>query len=90
MGQAVTRAATEAGIRLGFAIDAGDPMPAASRLASDRGFQHAGRHAGLLQLAVKNRKPIVIGRRPCSGRERRLLEVAGEVPCVWAGNFSVA
>jgi 4-hydroxy-tetrahydrodipicolinate reductase len=91
MGQAVTRAAVEAGIRLGFAIDVGDPMPAgieACDVIVD--FSTPAATAGLLQLAVKNRKPIVIGTTGHAPEEKqRLLEVAREVPCVWTGNFSV-
>jgi 4-hydroxy-tetrahydrodipicolinate reductase len=39
---------------------------------------------------VESRKPIVIGTTGHAPEEKqRLLAVAGRVPCVWAGNFSV-
>ena len=44
----------------------------------------------LLRLAVKHRKPIVIGTTGHTAAEkRRLLPLAARIPCVWAGNFSV-
>jgi 4-hydroxy-tetrahydrodipicolinate reductase len=91
MGQAVTQAATQAGIRVGFAIDAGDPLPA-SIDACDAvvDFSTPAATEALLQLAVKNRKPVIIGTTGHTAEEKqRLRAIAGQVPCVWAGNFSV-
>jgi len=46
--------------------------------------------AAILELAVKSRKPVVIGTTGHSGEEKKhLLGLAAKVPCVWAGNFSV-
>ena len=91
MGQAVTRAATEAGCRIGAAIDVGDPLPASAGSCDVIvDFSTPAATAGLLGLAVESRKPIVIGTTGHAPEEKqRLLAVAGRVPCVWAGNFSV-
>src|SRR5258708_2234126 len=44
----------------------------------------------LLELAVARKKPMVIGTTGHSAEEKkRLLALAANVPCVWAGNFSV-
>jgi 4-hydroxy-tetrahydrodipicolinate reductase len=91
MGQAVSRAAEAAGIRLGIAIDVGDPLPAAPGdcdVIVD--FSTPAATEALLQWAVENRKPIVIGTTGHTPEEKqRLLALAAKVPCVWSGNFSV-
>jgi 4-hydroxy-tetrahydrodipicolinate reductase len=91
MGQAVTRAAGEAGIRLGAAIDVGDVLPAnVGDCDVIVDFSTPAATAQLLQWAVEHRKPIVIGTTGHAPEEKkRLLAIAGKVPCVWAGNFSV-
>ena len=44
----------------------------------------------MLRLAVKHRKPIVIGTTGHTAAEKkRLLPLAARIPCVWAVNFSV-
>jgi 4-hydroxy-tetrahydrodipicolinate reductase len=44
----------------------------------------------LLELALAHKKPIVIGTTGHSAEEKtRLLGLAQQVPCVWAGNFSI-
>jgi 4-hydroxy-tetrahydrodipicolinate reductase len=91
MGQAVSAAAAEAGFRVGTAIDLGDPLPediAGCDVIVD--FSTPAATEGLIRLALKNRKPIVIGTTGHSPEEKqRLLAMARQVPCVWAGNFSV-
>lgn len=91
MGQAVAAAAREAGLVIGGAVDVGDDVSAAMRRADvvvDFSFANATR--GLLELAVAQRRPIVIGTTGHSADEKKaLLELAAQVPCVWAGNFSV-
>jgi 4-hydroxy-tetrahydrodipicolinate reductase len=91
MGQAVARAAEEAGFRIGAAIDLGDPLPAgAGGCDVIVDFSTPAATEGLLRLAVENRKPIVIGTTGHAPEEKqRLLAIAREVPCVWTGNFSV-
>jgi 4-hydroxy-tetrahydrodipicolinate reductase len=91
MGQAVILAATETGIRVGGAVDVGDPLPASidpCDVIVD--FSAPAATAALLQLAVQSRKPIVIGTTGHAPEaKQRLLQLAGQVPCVWASNFSV-
>jgi 4-hydroxy-tetrahydrodipicolinate reductase len=91
MGHAISAAAEEAGFRVGAAIDVGDPIPAdlgSCDVIVD--FSTPTATAGLFQLALKNRKPIVIGTTGHAAEEKqRLLAIAAQVPCVWAGNFSV-
>ena len=91
MGQAVTLAAAAAGCPIGAAVDAGDPLPGnLSGCDVIVDFSTPSATAGLLQLAAAHRKAIVIGTTGhAPGEKRRLLEMAGLVPCVWAGNFSV-
>jgi 4-hydroxy-tetrahydrodipicolinate reductase len=44
----------------------------------------------VLELAVARRKPVVIGTTGHSAAEKKnLVELAGTIPCVWAGNYSV-
>jgi 4-hydroxy-tetrahydrodipicolinate reductase len=91
MGHAVTAAAAEMGVRIGAAVDLGD-NPAADVAACDVivDFSSPAATAGLLRLAVEHRKPIVIGTTGhAADAKQRLLVLAGQLPCVWAGNFSV-
>ncbi len=91
MGQAIAAAATDMQATISAAIDAGDN--AASHLAGcDVIIDFSSHHATgpLLELAVAQRKPIVIGTTGHAPAEKqRLLALASKVPCVWAGNFSV-
>ena len=91
MGRAVSAAAGELGLRIGAAVDVGD-NPASGIGASDViiDFSTPAATPALLRLAVKHRKPIVIGTTGHTAAEkRRLLPLAARIPCVWAGNFSV-
>lgn len=91
MGQAIAAAAGEMNATISSAIDAGDN--AADHLAGcDVIIDFSGHQATgpLLELAVAHRKPIVIGTTGHGAEEKkRLLALAAQVPCVWAGNFSV-
>ncbi|WP_179954380.1 4-hydroxy-tetrahydrodipicolinate reductase [Oleiharenicola lentus] len=91
MGQAVAAAAADMQATISAAIDAGDD--AATHLgACDVIIDFSSHHATgkLLELAVTRRKPIVIGTTGHAADEKaRLLALAAQVPCVWAGNFSV-
>ena len=62
MGRAVSTAAGELGLRIGAAVDVGD-NPASGIGASDViiDFSTPAATPALLRLAVKHRKPIVIG-----------------------------
>ena len=91
MGAAVIKAARDAGVRIGAAMDVGDD-PAASIGACDvvEDFSSPQATRSLLELAASHKKAIVIGTTGHSAAERKaLLPLAARVPCVWAGNFSV-
>ncbi|MEY2879946.1 MAG: 4-hydroxy-tetrahydrodipicolinate reductase [Verrucomicrobiota bacterium] len=91
MGQALADAAKAMGLEVAAAIDVGDDAPAALARCDvivDFSFHAATRP--LLALAVAQRKPIVVGTTGHAAAEKKeLLALAAQVPCVWAGNFSV-
>jgi 4-hydroxy-tetrahydrodipicolinate reductase len=91
MGQAIAAAAAEAGVTLCATLDAGDAVAdhiAASDVIID--FSSHRATEALLELALAHKKPIVIGTTGHSAEEKtRLLGLAQQVPCVWAGNFSI-
>jgi 4-hydroxy-tetrahydrodipicolinate reductase len=91
MGQAIIARAPGLGLRIGAAIDVGDD-PAAHIGACDVviDFSSPQTTAGLIELAVRHGKPLVIGTTGHGAAEKTALRsAAGRVPCVWAGNFSV-
>lgn len=91
MGQAVSAAAKDMGIAVGAAVDVGDDIAAA--LAKCEAVVDFSSHAAtrsLLELAVAQKKPVVLGTTGHGAAEKKeLLALAAQVPCVWAGNFSV-
>ncbi len=91
MGQALLGAAREMALPVGAAIDAGDDLAAAlatSDVVVDFSAPSATR--AVLEAAVARQKPVVLGTTGHSAEEKKaLLALAGRVPCVWAGNFSV-
>jgi 4-hydroxy-tetrahydrodipicolinate reductase len=91
MGQAVAAAAKEFGIRVGAATDVGDDLAAGlalSEVVIDFSSHTATR--AMIEHAVAQRKAIVLGTTGHSAEEKKaLLALAAQVPCVWAGNFSV-
>jgi 4-hydroxy-tetrahydrodipicolinate reductase len=91
MGQAVASAAAEAGVAVGAAVDVGDALaPALAGCDAVIDFSSHAATRALLEAAVAQRKPVVLGTTGHNADEkRRLLELAAQVPCVWAGNFSV-
>ena len=91
MGRAVSTAAGELGLRIGAAVDVGDD-PASGIGACDViiDFSTPAATPALLRLAVKHRKPVVIGTTGHTAAEKkRLLPLAARIPCVWAVNFSI-
>ena len=91
MGQAIATAAGEMDATIAAAVDVGED-PAARIAGCDVIIDFRSHHATgrLLELAVARRKPIVIGTTGHAPDEKqRLLALAAQVPCVWAGNFSV-
>ncbi|HVU35467.1 MAG TPA: 4-hydroxy-tetrahydrodipicolinate reductase [Opitutaceae bacterium] len=91
MGHALTEAARAASLKVGAATDAGDDLAAAiAKVDVIVDFSSHAATKDLLELAIAQRKPIVIGTTGHSAEEKaRLLALAAKVPCVWAGNFSV-
>jgi 4-hydroxy-tetrahydrodipicolinate reductase len=91
MGQAIAAAAKEAGVQVAASVDVGDDLGAVlpkCDVAVDFSSHQATR--SLLELAVAQRKPVVIGTTGHAAAEKQeLLQLAAKVPCVWAGNFSV-
>lgn len=91
MGQALMAAAAEARLPVVAALDAGDDFEAAlPRAEAIIDFSVHGATRGVIEAAVRARRPLVIGTTGHSASERReLAALAARVPCVWAGNFSV-
>jgi 4-hydroxy-tetrahydrodipicolinate reductase len=91
MGQAIAAAAAETGVTLCATLDAGDAVTdhiGACDVIID--FSSHRATEALLELALAHKKPIVIGTTGHSAEEKtRLLGLARQVPCVWAGNFSI-
>ena len=92
MGHALTSATRELGLTVSGAVDVGDNL-AASMQQADVVVDFSSHSAtpALLDLAIAQRKPLVIGTTGHSAEaKKKLLPLAGQVPCVWAGNFSIA
>ncbi len=91
MGQAVAASAKDMGIAVAGAVDVGDNLTAA--LATCDAVIDFSSHAAtraMLEAAVAQRKPVVLGTTGHTADEKKqLLALAAKVPCVWAGNFSV-
>jgi 4-hydroxy-tetrahydrodipicolinate reductase len=91
MGQAVAAAAKDAGVKVGAAIDAGDSLATALD-ACDVVIDfssHAATQA-LIEQCIAAQKALVIGTTGHSAEAKtKLLPLARQVPCVWAGNFSI-
>jgi 4-hydroxy-tetrahydrodipicolinate reductase len=91
MGHAVAAAAQDLGLEVAGAVDIGDDIAgnvAKCDVVVDFSSHSATR--GLLEIAVAQRKPVVLGTTGHSAEEKKaLLALAAKIPCVWAGNFSV-
>jgi len=91
MGRALVAAAAELKLPVAATVDVGDDLAAA--LAKGDVVVDFSAHSAtgkLIELAVTQKKPLVIGTtgHP-AGEKQRLLALAAQVPTVWAGNFSV-
>ncbi len=91
MGQAVADAAGQAGLAVGASVDVGDDIKAAlATCDAIVDFSAAGATRTLLELALAQHKPVVLGTTGHSAEEKKkLLQLAAGIPCVWAGNFSI-
>jgi 4-hydroxy-tetrahydrodipicolinate reductase len=91
MGHALAAAAQELNLTIGGAVDVGDDVGAAlARCDVVVDFSSHTATRSLLELAVAQNKPVVLGTTGHGAAEKQaLLALAGRIPCVWAGNFSV-
>jgi 4-hydroxy-tetrahydrodipicolinate reductase len=91
MGLALADAAKDLKLNVGASVDVGDDIAAA--LASCDVIVDFSSHQAtraLLELTLAKQKAIVIGTTGHSAADKaQLLALAANVPCVWAGNFSV-
>lgn len=91
MGQALLAAVASANVALSAAVDKGDDIAAAvAQCDVIVDFSHHTATSGIIDLALAQRKPIVIGTTGHATEEKaRLVAKLAPLPCVWAGNFSV-
>lgn len=91
MGQAITKAAPAFNAEIAAATDVGDDLAAAAgRCEVIIDFSSHTATAGMLEVAVRHQRAVVIGTTGHSAAEKTAtLALARQVPCVWAGNFSV-
>lgn len=91
MGQIISGIAGEMNAVIHAATDAGDnPAPHLAGCDVIIDFSAHSATGKLLELAVSEKKPVVIGTTGHSPVEKkRLRALAAKVPCVWAGNFSI-
>jgi len=91
MGQTIANLAPECGASIVAAMDVGDDLATGMSqgdVVIDFSFHEAT--ADVIRLAIELKKPLVIGTTGHSAERRaELLKVAAQVPCVWAGNYSV-
>lgn len=92
MGHALTSATEELGLTVSAAVDVGDDLAAGMKQADVVvDFSSHAATQTLLEAAVAQRKPVVLGTTGHSAEaKKKLLTLAAQVPCVWAGNFSIA
>ena len=91
MGRVIATEAPDMGVAIAGTADVGDDL-AAHAAACDVivDFSSPGATRGVLELAAARRKAVVIGTTGHGAAEKAsLLALAGRVPCVWAGNYSV-
>jgi 4-hydroxy-tetrahydrodipicolinate reductase len=91
MGQTIAGLAGETGLIVRAALDVGDDLAAhIARCDVIIDFSSHQATARVLDVAVAHRKAVVIGTTGhAAGEKQKLLALAAQVPCVWAGNFSV-
>jgi 4-hydroxy-tetrahydrodipicolinate reductase len=91
MGQVVAATAKTMGVEIAGAVDIGDDIAAAvATCDAIVDFSSHDATRALLEHAVAQRKPVVLGTTGHAAAEKQqLLALAVKVPCVWAGNFSV-
>jgi 4-hydroxy-tetrahydrodipicolinate reductase len=91
MGAAIAAAAQREGVEIAAATDQGDDVRAViGGVDVVVDFSSPVATRGLIEAAVAAGKPLVIGTTGHAPVEKAaLLLLAAQVPCIWAGNFSV-
>jgi len=91
MGQTIAGLAGETGVIVRAALDVGDDLAAhVARCDVIIDFSSHQATGKVLEIAVAHKKAVVIGTTGHAADEKkRLLALAAQVPCVWAGNYSV-
>ncbi len=91
MGRALVAAAAEAGITVSATVGSRDDLASVvpgTDVIVDFSTHEVTRT--LIELAIAHRKPVVIGTTGHTAAEKAdLLTLATNIPCVWAGNFSI-
>ena len=91
MGRTIAGLAAEAGLTIAAEIDVGDDLAAGlthGDVIVDFSFHETT--AEVISHAVRLKKPLIIGTTGHTiERRAALLKEAAQVPCVWAGNYSV-
>jgi 4-hydroxy-tetrahydrodipicolinate reductase len=91
MGLAIADAAKKEGVEVAAATDMGDNVRSVIELADVVvDFSSPSATRGLIEAAVAAEKPLVIGTTGHTPEQKaELLALASQVPCIWAGNFSI-
>ena len=91
MGQTIAGLAGETGAIIRAGLDVGDDLAAhIARCDVIIDFSSHQATGKVLEVALAHKKAVVIGTTGHGAAEKqKLLVLAGRVPCVWAGNFSV-
>jgi 4-hydroxy-tetrahydrodipicolinate reductase len=91
MGLAIADAAKKEGVEVAAATDMGDDVRSVIDLADVVvDFSSPSATRGLIEAAVAAEKPLVIGTTGHTPEQKaELLALASQVPCIWAGNFSI-
>jgi len=90
MGQAIAKIAVDHGCEISFPVDLGDD-PKENIGQCDVAIDFSLRDATLplVKLCGEFKKPVVIGTTGHENSDRdQILQIAKEIPIVWAGNFS--
>jgi 4-hydroxy-tetrahydrodipicolinate reductase len=91
MGQTLAASAADLGMTVAASLDMGDDLAVGLKKGDviiDFSF-HTATEAVLHQAITLN-KPLVIGTTGHNTAEKaKLRELAGRIPCVWAGNYSI-
>ena len=79
-------------MNVGAAVDVGDDIAAGlARCDLVIDFSSHAATRGLLEIAVAQQKPVVLGTTGHTTDEKKhLLRLAAQIPCVWARNFASA